>query len=263
MIEISPMRYNRSFPAMELPPLGIDDDVRTQAAKDGVALVDLRGKPLSNQEYIEFMSQFGMPLPEEDSSIQEFVEDTVILNIRTKFEECLDSNHQPFATNGLTFHMERAFTSLDRQPNYLSLLCLEPPDESAGGQTLAYPMDLFREHFSEQELELMRQAVPRSDTLKVASKNPLLAFDPKRNLEYFALRDLGEYGKEWTVEPPHLEGIESLMRKVRERLYDHSCIRSLKWEPGYLYILDNKRVFHARTEQQRVTRRHLKRIRVL
>ncbi len=257
------MRYQRTFPALELPLLQLEDDILAFAKRDGVAKIDLCDTPLSNSEYTTFMRRFGTLMHEDDPAIRDFIEDEVILNIRTRYEECLANAHQPFATNGLAFHMERAFAPAEKQPNFLALLCIEPPDESVGGQTLAYAMDRFRTHFSDNELETMRRLYPQSVSLGISSVNPILARDERRDLEYFAFRDLGEFGTDWDVGPTPSDAVVQLMQKIRRCLYDHDNIRSLAWEVGRLYILDNKRVFHARTEQQHLTRRHLKRIRVL
>lgn len=126
------MRYVRYFPAASIQPVRTDEEVGQSLITNGIAFID-NGTPLSNEDYLMLMKKLGDPIPEEDSEISNFVEQGVILNVRTSFEECLNASVQPFATNGLTFHMERAFSTADKQPNYLALMCVEPPNESVGG----------------------------------------------------------------------------------------------------------------------------------
>jgi alpha-ketoglutarate-dependent taurine dioxygenase len=258
------MLYNYTFPKIQLPRLTLKDDYKSFLKENGVLLIDLKDKPLSNAEYIEFMSQLGTPLAEKDAKIGEFIEDKYVLNLLTKFDKNADVNDQPFSTTGLTFHMEKSFSPLTEQPNYLALMSIIPPNEDNGGQTIFYKMSDFKQYFSQEELDLMKTIYPTSEKLNIVSANALYTYDPKREMEYFSLRDLGEYEKDWTAKGlDSTQALKDLAKKIKECLYKYEHIFAFDWQPNYLYVFDNKMVFHARTEQKNISSRHLKRVRVV
>jgi hypothetical protein len=110
----------------------------------------------------------------------------------------------------------------------------------------------------------MKTMFPASIDGMAASNNPIYAFDERRGLYYFSLRDLGQFKKDWLLQGnAHSTEVEQLAVKISKCIYEYGNIYALNWKPGYLYIIDNKKNFHARTEQSHKTSRHLKRIRVL
>ena len=258
------MRYNHVFPSLKMLPLEPKDDLVSVLERDGVVLLNV-GESFSNKSFLELMCKIGTPLKESNVDAA-YVEDLFILNVRTDIDSNISMENEPFSIDGLRMHVERAFANQTVQPNFIALLCKVCPVDENGGQTLIYRMSDFVKCFSANELMLMRKMYPVSMDRKIISVNPILSYDRRRGFEFFSYRDLGQYGKDWHVkDDPTLNALDVYLvaNKIGEVLGRHANIRALVWRPGYLYIFDNKKSFHGRTEQKQSQKRHLKRIRVI
>lgn len=258
------MTYNHHFPYLDIEPLSLADDYKSHLNRNGIVLINTPSD-FSNKEYIDLMSELGNPLAESSLVEGEYVEDKFILNVKTNVERNITMENEPFSINGLRMHVERAFSKQTTQPNYLALFCIVSPDEKNGGQTIVYAMKNLVSYFSKYELDVMKMLYPLSADGKIASVNPIYAFDEGRNLHYFSYRDLGHYGMDWFLKlsSKNDNGVIEIVNKLEKYLYLPDNIKALRWRQGFLYVFDNKKNFHARTEQIKGSKRHLKRIRVI
>lgn len=256
------MKYNYTFPEISAPVLKLGGQYKQYLQEHGYVLVDV-GTNFSNVQYLELMSQFGAPLNESSAVDSVYVENGCILNLKTDIDKDISADDEPFSTNGLSMHVERAFSDISQQPNFLSLYCVEAPLQENGGQTIIYPMKDFINHFTDEELEEMKHLFVKIIGTPIISPQPLYRRDVGQNIEYISFRDPGVFGVNWEFSGESCDRYSLLAAKLKKALYDFSCISSLAWRPGYLYIFNNKRNFHARTEQHEISRRHLKRIRVI
>ncbi len=259
------MKYNHVFPYLTIKPLLVTDDFKVELDQNGIVLIDV-GRSFSNANFISFMKRIGNLIEETSAVDQKYIEDKFVLNLKTEINSDISMENEPFSVNSLRFHVERAFADLSKQPNYLALYCINASPDENGGQTIIYPMDKMYRYFSSSDLELMKRMFPISSDRKIVSQNPILNLDSKRGIEYFSYRDLGTYGTDWFVKKcgEFDDGaVKSVADKMEWVLSLYENINALKWMPHYLYIFDNKKYFHGRTEQVRANKRHLKRIRVL
>lgn len=255
------MKYNYTFPALDTPVHSLQDDFYTHLSVHGRVLINV-GTQFTNSDFFQIMTTIGTPM-EENAVDGDYVEDAVVLNLTSKIHLDISSANEPFSVNALAMHVERAFSPLEKQPNFIALYCLQAPRADAGGQTIVYPMEEYTAHFTPTELNRLSQLRVKMLPDNTISPRPIYCKDAQRNIFYMSFRDPGPFGETWTFAESHDASDSDLADKLLRSLYDLRAIYSLRWEPGYLYIIDNKKNFHGRTEQSVVTDRHLKRIRAV
>lgn len=264
IFSIDAMEYNRVFPYLNLQPLSLEDNYKSELDRNGIVLISVPTY-FSNQEFLNVISKLGDPIEESAAVESKYIEDRFILNIKSDIGENITVENEPFSIHGLRMHVEKAFSEQEKQPNYIALLCITRPQEENGGQTIVRAMTDLTSQYTVKELETMKTLYPMSLNGDIISKNPIYALDKSRKLQYLSYRDLGRYGEDWVFKHSNMNGnlIITIVSKLEKYLYSPQHIRALKWQPGYLYIFDNKKNFHARTEQKNTNKRHLKRIRVV
>ena len=258
------MEYNRVFPYLNIQPLSLEDDYKSELDRHGIVLINVPTY-FSNKEFMSIMGELGYLIEESAAVESKYIEDNFILNIKSDIEENITMENEPFSIHGLRMHVEKAFSEQEKQPNYIALLCVTKPQEENGGQTIVRAMTDLISQFTVEELKAMKTLYPMSLDKSIISKNPIYTLDKSRKLHYLSYRDLGRYGENWVFKHSNVNEdlITAIVNKLEKYLYSSQHIRALKWQPGFLYIFDNKKNFHARTEQKNASKRRLKRIRVV
>lgn len=258
------MEYNHFFSYLDIQPLSLEADYKTDLDCNGIVLINVPTH-FSNEDFLRVMRELGDPIAEGQMVESKYIEDSFILNIKSDIGENITIENEPFSIRGLKMHIEKAFSEQEKQPNYIALLCINMPQVEIGGQTIVRTMTGLISQFTLDELEIMKTLYPMSLDGGVISKNPIYTLDKVRKIQYLSYRDLGCYGDDWVFKDVNIDRrlVSTIVNKLEKYLYSPQHIKALKWLPGYLYIIDNKRNFHARTEQKYINSRHLKRIRVI
>lgn len=227
----------------------------------GLLVLQLDG-PLSDEEFIEFGSRLGFPLPETDPTVKPHVSAEVLLNLVSVHAHTTTVALQPFATNFLSLHTEGSGRPIGQQPRYLVLMCLEPGLETAA-QTVLVPTETVETRLSPDAIATL--SLTRYNNTG-GSPSIVRDCDGRR---IFSFRDFLSQPLEWLHCGPdvHSKAINDTICELLAAMYSAEDVQGIHWRRGLLVILDNTFYFHGRTAATSnpgsESRRHLKRLRIL
>lgn len=227
----------------------------------GLALVAL-DEPLSNERFLVLGDLLGDALPETDPAVQPYVEDRVILNLRSEHGQTDDASLQPFATNFLTLHTESSGRRAEDQPRYIVLMCCDPGDAPTRALTVLVPMAAVDGRLTARD----RAILARTYYARNADGPPILRERAGRSV--FSFRDFRGQPLDWTYAGDDADEAEvnGAIAQLLAAMYASGAAFAVRWTPAMLVILDNTFFFHAKTAGAATPTgraRHLKRLRVL
>ncbi|MBI0298321.1 TauD/TfdA family dioxygenase [Streptomyces sp. PRKS01-29] len=243
------------------PPDALHQEVSEQLWRHGLAAVQL-DEPLPNDRFTALGAFLGTAMPERDPAVAPYVEQEVILNLRSEHARTDDVSLQPFAVNHLSLHTESSGAPVDTQPRYIVLMCLAPGDAEQGARTVLVPMR-----------EVARRLAP--ETLAVLSRTryrdrPGVPPIARRvgDRWVFSFRDFLADELQWSYEGPEEDAtaVGDALRELLAAMYAPEHAQGLQWRRGLLVVIDNTYFFHGRTSGSatpEARRRHLKRLRVV
>nr|BBG06566.1 alpha-ketoglutarate-dependent dioxygenase [Streptomyces sp.] len=236
-------------------------EVSDQLWRRGLAAVQL-DEPLPNDRFTALGAFLGTAMPERDPAVRPYVEDEVILNLRSEHRRTDDVSLQPFAGNYLSLHTESSGGPVERQPRYIVLMCVAPGDASQGARTVLVPMR-----------DVARRVAPR--TTDVLSRTryrhhpgvPTIA-RKAGDRWVFSFRDFLTDELHWTREGPEGDAVavNDALRDLLAAMYAPGHARAVHWRRGLLVVIDNTYFFHGRTAGSAAPEarlRHLKRLRIV
>ncbi|MEV5773395.1 TauD/TfdA family dioxygenase [Streptomyces antimycoticus] len=239
----------------------LHEEVSEQLWSRGLAAIQL-DEPLPNDRFTALGAFLGTAMPERDPAVAPYVEEEVILNLRSEHARTDDVALQPFAGNYLSLHTESSGAPVERQPRYIVLMCLAPGDASQGARTVLVPMR-----------EVARRLAP--ETLAVLSRTryrdrpgvPTIARQVGDRW-VFSLRDFLADELQWSYEGPEEDAaaVGDALRELLAAMYAPEHAQGLQWRRGLLVVIDNTYFFHGRTSGSATPEarlRHLKRLRVV
>lgn len=213
---------------------------------------------LTVEEFIAVGQSLGSLIPERAPAVQPFVEEGVVLNLRTDLAATRDVDRQPFAENYITLHTEGSLSALDLQPRYLVFLCLTPPEPGSGGQTLVLPVRSLVGRLPDRVVQvLLGTALAGTAGVKV--------FRWEGDQMVLCFRDRGEAPIGWTASASDPDQVNEALGSLLLAMYDAADLAGIHWTAPSLVVLDNTAVMHGRSQIRRAAgqpRRHIQRLRV-
>jgi len=209
-------------------------------------------------EFIAFGQGLGSLIPERAPAVQPFVQDGMILNLRTDLPETQDVDLQPFAENFITLHTEGSLSALDVQPRYLVFLCLSAPQPGGGGQTLVRPVRPLVDELPANVIDTLVHT-----TLAGTAGVPVFRWEGERLVLCF--RDRGDTTIDWISTGDDPDTVNSALGLLLRAIYELPGLSGIHWMPASLVILDNTAVMHGRSQVRPgggEDRRHIQRLRV-
>ena len=227
-------------------------------AEQGAVKV-LLDRALSNGEFIGLGRTLGELIPEQAPAVRPFVDDDVILNLRTALDATADVDLQPFAENFITLHTESSLQPVAEQPKYLAFTCLVAPEPDSGGQTLLLHMASPADRLDPGDVEVLAQVG------YVNGSHPFCRRVDGRLV--FCFRDHGETPLRWRCDAAGLseDRVNRAIEALLLALYDPSDLAGVHWEPETLVVLDNTFLLHGRSRSPRraaAMPRHIRRLRI-
>jgi hypothetical protein len=241
----------------------IQEGLAETVERDGIGLVAF-DHPLEDAAFIEFFAPFGAPIPERDPAVIPFVRRDVVLNVVAVQGHVANAALQPFAANDLTLHSEGSGRSEAEQPRYVVLMCCDPGDSISQARTVLVPMgDVAARLARPQRSLLARTRYQRNASgpmiLREVNGRPVFAF---RDFKGDPLAWIVPDGIATADDDP--DAVNAALRALLAAMYCGAAF-GLRWAPGLLIIIDNRRFFHGRTAAigSSPRRRHLKRLRLV
>ncbi|MEU5029309.1 TauD/TfdA family dioxygenase [Streptomyces milbemycinicus] len=235
-------------------------EVTEQLWQRGLAAVQL-DEPLPHDRFVALGGFLGTAVPETDPAVQPYVEDGIVLNLRSEHAPTPDVSLQPFARNSLSLHSESSGAALAEQPRYIVLMCVAPGDDPEHAMTVLVPMREVARRLAPHTLELLSRTRYRD-----RPKAPPVA----RRVDghwVFSFRDFLDQELQWTHTGPHTDGeaVNGALRELLAAMYEPEPAAGVRWRRGLLVVIDNTYYFHGRTAGATApprSRRHLQRLRI-
>ncbi|MFE3551876.1 TauD/TfdA family dioxygenase [Streptomyces kronopolitis] len=239
---------------------GLHQEVTEQLWRQGLAVVQLDG-PLPPDRFMALGESLGTATPETDPAVQPFVQDRVILNLRSRHAPTAEVSLQPFARNSLSLHSESSGASVPRQPRYIVLMCVNPGDDTPHAQTVLVSMRDVARRLSPGALELLSHTSYRDSP----AAPPLARHVDGRWV--FSFRDFLDQELRWTHDRPDTdpETVNAALRELLAAMYAPDETVAVRWRRGLLVVIDNTYYFHGRTAGAATPprqQRHLQRLRI-
>ncbi|WP_320064504.1 TauD/TfdA family dioxygenase [Micromonospora sp. RTGN7] len=240
-------------------PEAAADALTAQLETHGLGLVQLDDS-LSDDRFLALGRLLGTAMPETDPAVQPYVEQRVILNLRSEHNRTGDVALQPFATNYLSLHTEGSGRPPGDQPRYIVLLCHDPGDATSA-RTVLVPMRAVAAAMDPASLATLSQVRYRHD----ARLSPIVRYEDGRCV--FTFRDFLAQPLEWTSHgDADADTVNDAIADLLRAMYSAESASSVHWRAGLLVVIDNRFFFHGRTAGPAVAsphRRHLRRLRVV
>jgi hypothetical protein len=239
-------------------PGEVFDQVSADLTGSGLAVVDL-DEPAPADAFRAFGERLGEPMPERDPTVQPYVEQSVILNLRAERGHTADVSLAPFARNFLSLHSESSGRRVAEQPRHIVLMCCEPGDATAA-QTVLVPMSGVAERLGEDRVELL------AGTRYLAATEPPTIARREAGRTVFSFRDFMSGALEWVGEGGDADTVNAALRALLAAMYAPGTVAGVHWRRGRVVIIDNTFFFHGRTAGSTGAgsrTRHLKRLRVI
>lgn len=234
--------------------------LKAQLEAHGLAQIQFQDLP-SRDAFRQLGEKLGDLMLETDPAVAPFVEQSVILNVISRFGRNADPTLQPFSTDYLSLHSECSSRTLTEQPRYIVLLCLEPGDDATQAQTVVVPMKNVASQLPEDTLQILTETRYRGSV-----NGPMLARRTARG-PAFSFRDFRNAALEWATEGTASVGeVEAALRLLLHSMYGKDFMSGIRWRRGLMVVIDNHRFFHGRTSGAAAPTsqtRHLIRLRVL
>lgn len=239
---------------------GLHQEVTEQLWRQGLAVVQL-DQPLSPGRFRTLGDGLGTATPETDPAVQPFVQDGVILNLRSRHAPTAEVSLQPFARNSLSLHSESSGAEVSRQPRYIVLMCVNPGDETPHARTVLVPMREVARRLSPGTLELLSRTRYRDSP----AAPPIARHVDGRWV--FSFRDFLDQELRWTHDRPDTdpEAVNAALRELLTAMYAPEDALAVRWRRGLLVVIDNTYYFHGRTAGAAAPprqQRHLQRLRI-
>ncbi len=215
-------------------------------------------RDLSTNELIRVGRDLGPLIPERAPSVQSYVEEGVVLNLKTELPVTSDIALQPFAENFITLHTEGSFAALDLQPRYLVFLCLVPSAPDCGGQTLVLPFCSLVDRLSASVVETLLHT-----TLDDTAGVPVLRRIGSRLVLCFRDRENAPIG--WESPVKDADVVNHALGSLLLTMYSAPELAGIHWTAPSMVVLDNLALLHGRSQTPLVSQqpsRHIKRVRV-
>ncbi|MFL6128903.1 MAG: TauD/TfdA family dioxygenase [Mycobacteriales bacterium] len=240
-------------------PRLLADRVLAALGRDGLAVLAL-DRSLDTAEFRALGRLLGTLTPELDPAVQPFVEDGVVLNLRDLHGRTADVALQPFSQGPLTLHSEGSGRPVADQPRYIVLMCLQPGRSAVGAQTALVPMAEVAAALDERSLGVLAQTRYRASTAGPSIVRTV------GDRTVFSFRDFAGERLDWvhTGDAGAAE-VGAVLRRLLAALYRPGPAAGVRWAPGMVVVVDNRRYFHGRTAAPTgaaPSGRHLKRLRI-
>ncbi len=238
----------------------LQQEITEQLWNQGLAVVQL-DEPLPHHRFIELGEFLGTATPETDPAVQPFVQERVILNLRSRHAPTLDVSLQPFARNSLSLHSESSGAGVAKQPRYIVLMCVTPGEDTGHARTVLVPMREVARRLSPSTLELLSRTRYRD-----SPEAPAIA----RRVDdrwVFSYRDFLDQELRWTHSRPDTDPgtVDAALRELLAAMYAPQETIGVRWRRGLLVVIDNTYHFHGRTAGAAAPprqERHLQRLRI-
>jgi hypothetical protein len=235
-------------------------EITEQLWSQGLAVVQL-DEPLPRHRFTELGEFLGTAIPEKDPAVQPYVQEGIVLNLRSRQAPTKDVSLQPFARNSLSLHSESSGAGVAKQPRYIVLMCVAPGDGTGHAQTVLVPMREVARWLSPSTLELLSRTGYRD-----SPEAPAIA----RHVDdrwVFSYRDFLDQELRWTHSRPDTdpETVNAALRELLAAMYAPGETIGVRWRRGLLVVIDNTYHFHGRTagtEAPPGQERHLQRLRI-
>jgi alpha-ketoglutarate-dependent taurine dioxygenase len=221
----------------------VADTLLAGTTKTGVGLC-LLDRLLGTPELHRLAEQIGAPQPFADSRLHDHVENGTVLQLRADLESTDDRQWKLlFSDEPVVMHTELAMCAPEIQPRWLLFHCVRPPSHDTGGQTLVVSMlDVFH------ALDPADRAILETTRL-AGAVSPFLRYDDGRPV--FVFKD-GEDPYRWEHFGSADEaGVTKALAALGTALYQKAAVRGVPWRRGMVALVDNHRVFHARSRTRR------------
>lgn len=217
---------------------------------------------LSNEEFLAIGKLLGTPIKEfaSDPVVAPYIENEVILNIKSNNAIKDNPSSQPFTSRYLTLHTECSRRKAEDQPRYLVFMCCNSGQFSEA-KTIMVPTKKIINALTKQEIDTLLHT-------HYATETPSLLRQENGHF-IFSFRDFYPHPMNWVytgndakTEKEINEVITSLLLKI----YDPDNATGIQWEEGLLMILDNRHFFHGKQKGKQIestNTRHIKRLRII
>ncbi|MFD9389290.1 TauD/TfdA family dioxygenase [Streptomyces sp. NPDC060000] len=235
-------------------------EVSEQLWHRGLAAVQLDA-PLAHDRFLALGDYLGTAIPETDPAVLHYVEDGIVLNLRSEHAPTADMSLQPFARNPLSLHSESSGTALAKQPRYIVLMCVDPGDDAEHAVTVLVPMQEVARRLAPRTLELLSHTRYRD--------RPEVPPIARRVDGHWVLsfRDFLGQELQWTHsgDDTDAESVNAALRELLTAMYEPEQAAGVRWRRGLLVVIDNTYYLHGRTAGPVAPprrQRHLKRLRI-
>jgi alpha-ketoglutarate-dependent taurine dioxygenase len=237
----------------------LTDDVLNTMLKSGLAILQL-DELLTNEQFMALGAKLGSPMAETSPSVMPYVEDRVILNLRTEHNYTDNVNLEPFSENPISLHTESSGRRLEEQPRYIVLMCCVPGG-GIGAQTVNVSMHCVEQHLEKDTIEILSRTSYRTG----GHAPPLLRVESGRRI--FCFRDFQTVPLNWQYGGRNVDSdaVNRSIGRLLAAMYAPECAVGIKWARAMIVIIDNTYYFHGRTMASVASgpQRHLKRLRII
>ncbi|MDO0928868.1 TauD/TfdA family dioxygenase [Streptomyces sp. TG1A-8] len=235
-------------------------EVTEQLWSRGMAVVQL-DQPLPHHRFTALGEFLGTAIPETDPAVQPYVQEGIVLNLRSEHAPTANVSLQPFARNSLSLHSESSGAAVAKQPRYIVLMCVAPGDDTDHARTVLVPMREVARRLPAGTLELLSRTRYRD-----SPEAPPIA----RRVDghwVFSFRDFLDQELRWTHDRPGTdpETVNAALRELLAAMYAPGEAVGVRWRSGLLVVIDNTYHFHGRTAGAAAPprqQRHLQRLRI-
>lgn len=218
-----------------------------------------RSEDITGSKFIAIAQSFGKPLVEDSAALKDFVDDSVILNIKEVFHSIASNLYHPFSRDVIFAHTENSASTLATRPKLLAFHCVQVEEDDS--PTFLFSMKLIEKQLSSKTKHILQHTFYEDDS----ELPPLLRYEENKR-PIFSFRDFFPAPLRWkcSVSGVSDTDVNNALSELTDTIYRTRCIAT-SWKKNDFLMFDNQQFFHAKPQslsQSQELYRHIKRIRL-